>query len=81
MGVVRSIVVEARDCFYLKEVRTSEPIDTVLATLRGGGIYYLFDGVTVPPWASPWSGLGFLRTPLSAYHLELLMNPSARRSS
>ena len=79
MGVVRSLVVEARDCFYLTEVRTSEPIDTVLATLGGGGIYTLFEGVTVPAWASPGSGLGFSSHPLPAYHLELLMNPLGER--
>jgi hypothetical protein len=75
MGVVRSLVVETRDCFYLTEVRTSEPIDTVLATLGGGGIYHLYEGVKRPLWASPWSGLGFSGHPLPAYHLELLMNP------
>lgn len=75
MGVVRSLVVEVTDCFYLTEVRTSQSFDSVTETLGGGGIHHLFEGVKVPPWVPPWSGLAFPGHPLPAYHLELLMNP------
>lgn len=75
MGLVRSIVVEVRDCFYLTEVRTSQPLETVLETLGGGGIYYLFEGVKVPSWVPLWSGLQLPGHPFPAYHLEILMNP------
>jgi hypothetical protein len=75
IGLVRSIVVEVRDCFYLTEIRTSQPIESVLETLGGGGIYYLFEGVKVPSRVPPWSGLELPGHPLPAYHLEILMNP------
>ena len=75
MGVVRSLVVEVGSCFYLTEIRTSQRLDSVLQTLGGGGIYHLFEGVKVPSWAPPWSGLQFPGHPFPAYHLELLMNP------
>jgi hypothetical protein len=75
IGVVRSLVVEVRDRFYLNEVRTRESLETVVETLRGGGIYHLFEGVKVPSWASPDRGLGFGKHPRPAYHLEFLFDP------
>ena len=75
MGVVRSLVVEVRDRFWLKEVRTSVPLDVVRMSLLGGGIYRQFEGVEVPDWVAGWSGRPFEGHPAPAYHLELLINP------
>ncbi len=75
VGVVRSLVVEVRDRFWLKEVRTSVPLDVVRMTLLGGGIYRQFEGVRIPGWVAGWSGRPFEGHPYPAYHLELLINP------
>jgi L-gulono-1,4-lactone dehydrogenase len=75
MGVVRSMVVEVRDRFWLREVRTSVPLDVVRTSLLGGGIYRQFEGVAVPGWVADWSGRPFVGHPFPAYHLELLINP------
>jgi hypothetical protein len=75
MGVVRSLVVEVRDRFWLREVRTSVPLDAVRMSLLGGGIYRQFEGVEIPGWVASWSGRPFEGHPHPAYHLELLINP------
>jgi len=75
MGVVRSLVVEVRNRFWMTEVRTSVPLDVVRMSLLGGGIYRQFEGVTIPGWVASWSGRPFEGHPHPAYHLELLINP------
>ncbi len=78
MGVVRSLVVEARDRFFLNEVRTRIPFDEFFAKLAGGGIYRRFAGVDVPPWAGPDRGEAFAKHPSTAYHLEFLFGSLGR---
>ena len=75
MGVVRSLVVEVRDRFFLNEVRTRFPVEELFGRLAGGAIYHRFSGVDAPGWSGPDRGEGFAKHPAKAYHLEFLFNP------
>ncbi|MBI4815714.1 MAG: FAD-binding protein [Deltaproteobacteria bacterium] len=76
LGVVHSYVVEAKDKFFLNEVRTETTFAKSIQTLEGGNIYNLTE--TSDRAAKPTSRR-FEGHPERAFHLELLFNPHGER--
>ncbi|KAI9764310.1 MAG: hypothetical protein M1840_008528 [Geoglossum simile] len=82
MGVVHSYMLEVTDAFHMNEIRTCSTIPELKEKVREGKIYNLVgapgkpaDLENTPPRLSDGKDGGFKDQPLSAYHLEFLINP------
>ncbi|KAI9858808.1 MAG: hypothetical protein M1813_007275 [Trichoglossum hirsutum] len=82
MGAVHSYMLEVTDAFHMDEIRTASTIPELKEKLREGKIYTLVgapgkpaDLEKTPPKISDGKDGGFKNQPLSAYHLEFLINP------
>lgn len=82
MGVVHSYILQVTDAFHMNEIRTRSTIPELKEKLRGGKIYNLVGAPGKPielgktqAKISDGKDGGFKDQPLSAYHLEFLINP------
>ncbi len=75
MGVCHRFIIEPRNRFWLKELRTVTTMPAAERVLKGGNVYHLMETHAVPEWVGPPDDRRFGRHPKPTYHLELLWNP------
>ncbi len=80
VGVFFRLIIEARERFWMKEVRTVTKLSTVVSVLRKGNIYHLTQAGVQPTWIAPQDDRAFdPHHPKPAFHLELLWNPHSEK--